>query len=400
MQRLNVKWKGLAYTIALIFLAFSNEIEHGLGILLPFRKVILYLFAIGLFFVTLLIKRQIEIPKNTTLKILLIQYFYYVVVTLISCFYRQNQSIVANLITLQFSFIGFWVGWQMEKETRGEAAVLLKRVAFIIVLQMLILYALNLSAGYDHNTFKPHLIIPIGKSNAIASILLVCMCSLLSNKKNIITTFFCFLGVVMTLSNSGLVATCIVLVLIMLCEGILTKKVVTRIFFGLFSLIILLGILSKMPVWNQLEIYFSRFSRTISVLLSDTSSVLQKTNGRSDLWNNAIFVFEAHPILGVGIGDYVLESGEVLGKTHNVVLQVGVWGGIIGITIFGTLVYALTQGGTGKRKELFMCCLVGVFVQAMVEPTFFTPAFDFFFWLYVGTQKYALQEDKENVSQE
>lgn len=87
--------------------------------------------------------------------------------------------------------------------------------------------------------------------------------------------------------------------------------------------------------------------------------------GRLDLWREAFAVLARHPILGVGSGSIDLEIGSAV---HNTFLSIAAETGLIGLTVFLTIIgvvaiqaMSLPKGTSGLWLAIFMTWAIGVF---------------------------------------
>jgi O-antigen ligase len=131
-----------------------------------------------------------------------------------------------------------------------------------------------------------------------------------------------------------------------------------------------------------------------------SSSVLS----RIEIWLESIKIFKSHPIFGVGLGNihfyvenYFIKaaSGFHLIKAHNLVLELLAETGIIGLAIFGTLLFKALriqlhncfQLDKGFQNSLAWGILSGTLaaiVHSMVEPNIMGYMFGLVFWMIVG----------------
>jgi O-antigen ligase len=110
-------------------------------------------------------------------------------------------------------------------------------------------------------------------------------------------------------------------------------------------------------------------------------------NGRADNWHGALEVIAAHPILGVGMGNYAEaamnysesvqqhseSSGEVTGATHNLILGIASELGIVGLILFLTMVFLAfkTAWLIAQKSDLGTAVFLGLIVAiigGMAQP--------------------------------
>ncbi len=132
---------------------------------------------------------------------------------------------------------------------------------------------------------------------------------------------------------------------------------------GIFSLIVLLGLVSLFYLKNQrVSIYFDK--STDPTILKD---------GRLEIWKSALNVFEKNPLFGAGIGDYYdamdnefKQSGFTTGyykdfNAHNQYLEILCIAGISGFALFLAILGLMMAFAVKDRNILY-----GAFIMMML----------------------------------
>jgi O-antigen ligase len=199
----------------------------------------------------------------------------------------------------------------------------------------------------------------------------------------------CILGLALTLSRAGLVA---------LLAALIASTVVVRRHRGVITLAAVL-------VAGGFAVYFLALAPPTARqrIFSDPSG----TSGRTALWTVAQRMIEAHPVDGVGIGNFPLRSVDFLVRpgalnndsyvveepleAHNIYLQLLAETGIVGFLLFAGVVAAVLSccwraaraRSPGRGHDLMVLAEVTLVANvAVLVANFFAPGlFDKQMWL-------------------
>ena len=184
-----------------------------------------------------------------------------------------------------------------------------------------------------------------------------------------------FYGVLATGSRTGLLALAATPLLALVVPGLAAR--LTRRMLSLYALGIASFVVVALAVPSLDEVALERYTTLFQVESEDA------WNGRWSLWQGAYDVIVAHPILGVGVGNYaeaaleysetiqahsarnaVEKGGELSGATHNVVLGVTSELGLVGlILLLGILFFAFKAAWlSAQRSELGTGIFLGLIV--------------------------------------
>jgi len=117
----------------------------------------------------------------------------------------------------------------------------------------------------------------------------------------------------------------------------------------------------------------SSIGRSLSTILGSTSGL--SSNGRSELWSQALTAFNQHPLLGVGWGGFAALNPNEL-YPHNILLETATELGILGAAVVVGIV-----GGAARRlidmwrftrgtDKLQTTILISLFLTALVNALF------------------------------
>ena len=143
------------------------------------------------------------------------------------------------------------------------------------------------------------------------------------------------------------------------------------------------------------------------------------SNGRMDIWKSAIDIFKTSPITGVSYRNivpyakeyvsqtYIINTYKVYDDMHNVVLDILVSQGAIGILLilafFIVLLFNIIKGvamwGKAHIEISIMCsCIVSIIILSLLNPGFLynNGISTFLFWLFLGyiVQFLQIEENK------
>lgn len=133
---------------------------------------------------------------------------------------------------------------------------------------------------------------------------------------------------------------CVLILLFLFGRRKLTIKKLVMISAICTGMILILSFLNeKMAVFSLL------IDKTTSLANNDMS------NGRFELWRNALGQFWKNPILGIGVKNFYNSTGF---DVHNTYIQILVETGIIGISLFGIAIVVMLKNLISASKKLFM----------------------------------------------
>jgi O-Antigen ligase len=198
-----------------------------------------------------------------------------------------------------------------------------------------------------------------------------------------------FAGLVETLSREGLLSLAAVMVGAVLFGGRWRRKA---------AVLLLVGVVATVGYYTVL----APASSLQRVTMSDTS-------GRSSIWTVALRVFDSHPLLGVGTGNFILVSSRYINRpgaiqalyeiqtpkvTHNTYLEALADLGIPGLlTLLAVLGWALSAGVRATRLfersgdeqlELMSRAVVLALVAILVSDFFVSNAPAKYLWLLIA----------------
>lgn len=204
----------------------------------------------------------------------------------------------------------------------------------------------------------------------------------------------CVISIVLTYSRGGFLALAVV-----------TGLMLIRRMPKLHEVIILLAL--GLGIWQFLPVSYIDRLQTITYLSpsKDVSFSDHSINGRTSEMMAAAYMFADHLITGVGYSNYevhYLDYSEEIGldprreqrQPHNLFLEIAAETGIIGLIVFGAILWILFKGlisakhifvdmGMQEYSQMvgdFMVSMIGYFTGSM----FLHSIYPRYFWLLVG----------------
>lgn len=265
-------------------------------------------------------------------------------------------------------------------------------VGLIIVAQMFVVIQGSLGAIGLRAAFKTRIDIPAGRSNSIATYLLMVFFFVLAYDTKVIRKAIVLSvllsGLFLTMSRGGLLA----LVAIMMLRAafplrgrsMTSRRVmgaVVVVVFGVGAIVLLPRLLPGVLSYVQETVDRIRSAATL-----DLNAV---SNSRLDVYIMSIHRFLKHPMLGNGLGfPGTLASKMENIRPHNIILEALTQGGIIHLIVFlwalGAALGPLARHRQDRFCEAVLWFTIPVLVHGMVEPALFSPGKDLFFWSVVG----------------
>lgn len=143
----------------------------------------------------------------------------------------------------------------------------------------------------------------------------------------------------------------------------------------------------------------SAISRSLSTIIGSTSGL--SSNGRSNLWAEALTTFGQHTLVGIGTGGYAaIEPTEMF--PHNILLEMSVELGVLGLCAVGALLLSILARlrtlwqCTAGIRQLEVTLLIALFVSALVNAMFsgaIQDNSDLWLWSGLAIGMYALGQN-------
>lgn len=180
------------------------------------------------------------------------------------------------------------------------------------------------------------------------------------------------LALLLTRSLGGLVSVFLGLALYFYLLGKLDRKKI--IFFAALSLVVVFVASTRMSA--QKDYLQPAFSATM----------------RLDYWKGAWEIIKAHPLIGVGLGNFNLPEARF---AHNSYLQLWVEAGLFGLLSFLWLVGIVFKYGFNKRlRAAGLISATSIFLlHNLIDFSFFLPEVSLIWWILLGTITYV---EKDN----
>lgn len=232
-----------------------------------------------------------------------------------------------------------------------------------------------------------------GRSNYLASFFVIIIPITIgylyyNNSKKIkillsITLVFMFFAIILTLSRGGILALCVALI-VLFSRVLKVRTIIPFIFiFLLVTIVLLLNPLTY--------VLFDRIST-----IETSGSFFSRITFYEEVWR----AFLRNPITGVGIGNLSYYATFIIPASgapsaHNIVLgaigEIGVVGAIFYFILLGLVIRIIYSGYRLENEEplkilkwCFFASVVGGLVHTLVEPTLEGLQFSIIFWTIVG----------------
>jgi O-antigen ligase len=214
----------------------------------------------------------------------------------------------------------------------------------------------------------------------------------------------CILLIFMTASRGGVVAFCVVALMMLL-----TRTHTIRLMYKVLFVSLILITISQ----NIVPINFERL-RSITKLDEDYN--LKSDTGRMEVWKVGIKIMLSHPLTGVGVGCFNEAIGTdreerslqpVWQTAHNSLIQIGAETGVIGFLLFALMSFKAFRifGQTRKKvqseelikiSEMARVGFVGHFVAAMFLSQAYSIYWAFYIVLSAVVDRFLKQEPKKD----
>lgn len=373
--------------IPILLILFVNSQENNENIIfniqVPFNSLVIYPIIMVWGTINLVLFKSGEFVIDNAFLLLLLR----IPLLLLPLFYTTEfGSYPSKFMVVLVAPYSYIISKNMYKYKLNEylthIIVLMNTIIFIQIICSTIIFFQH---GLPLWMIKSYIAIPIGKSNYIASILIVCFFYAYINIKNkwikMISLLMTMISLLLTLSYGGIVSVLLGIILdFMMTKENRGKKVLYLLMLSLCISGSILTIDNISP--NLLDRYLMKFD--------ESADFNQVGNGRMEIFEYNADKFLSNPILGSGLG---LPPGdeESLGRMrpHNIVLEALVNGGVINLLLYFGAIYLVLNAIYIKVNQDRQCKAVfiiifAIIVHGMVEVNLFTVVFDFFFWMIMG----------------
>lgn len=369
----------------LILLVNSQENNNNVifNIQVPFNSLIIYPIIMAWGVINLILFKSDKLMIDNVFILLLLR----IPLLLLPLFYTTEfGSYASKIMVVLVAPYSYIISKNMDRyklnEYLSKIIILINTIIFIQIICSTIIFLQN---GLPLWMIKSYIAIPIGKSNYIASILILCFFYTYINLKNkfvkIISLSMTIISLLLTLSYGGIVAVLLGIIL----DFIMTrenrgKKILYLLMLSLCISGFTLTIDNIFP--NLLDRYLMKFS--------ESADFNQVSNGRAEIFEYNLDKFFSNPILGSGLGLPVGEEESLERmRPHNIILEALVNGGVINLFLyFGAIYFVINKlyiniNRDRQCKAVFII-MFSILIHGMVEVNLFTAAFDFFFWMILG----------------
>jgi len=393
----NFSYYLMLLSVIAILIVTDTSMTSILAFNLVGKKIVIFAMVLGLYgLIILFLNRRIKADLIFILLCLRIPFF--LVQPLI--YSGFNESFFANYLIVIIAPIVYQMVILIEVDSNKLLKGLLKYSIIIIIIQLFSVYIESISKSVPVYMFKSNLLIPVGGSNYIAAILLILGIMSLKVFDNKFYVAVSFLGIFLTLSNSGIFTMLLTLIIVFINhrQKVQLKKTMKLLIKALVIVGLLVFVINYTRNFEYVESIFSRYTKMIDSIFNirsfNNTSTFDISNGRINIFSNSIKMIAERPILGWGLG--IVENVEYSGKVHNWVLQGLLNGGLIGLLIY-ILPLQLAVGKMWKTRKLDysyygLLVIFASLLQGLVEPNYFTPTIELLIWLIIGI---SLKDTKE-----
>lgn len=292
------------------------------------------------------------------------------------------------------ALFGYNVFLNKSKDIRdGEFSTLISIYLLIISIQTIGLYLVNfikLSV-----VSKSIIEIPIGKSNLIATHVLICIIFLYSNDfKNIFKSITLVMGLVSLIISFSFGALISLFSVLIIKNVLFQKHIKMRHIIGIIILVLML--------FYMIFVYYPNYNFNNSILLNIYTNISIKINyflmgnyerlfsDRFVLYEESWRKFTDSPIFGSFEG--LNFRGRDNYRSHNLFLEALSSYGIVGfltliLPLYGVMNKILKFIKRNREFNIIMTCflaLVAGIIHGLVEPNFFSLEYEFLWWSIAG----------------
>ena len=259
---------------------------------------------------------------------------------------------------------------------------------FILSIQIIILFIRSVLINHlPWNYVKSTIEVPLGRSNYLAAFLILFIIYIdVIMQPNIKKFLILFLGLVAIFCSMSDGAYILVIlyylpkIFIKVKDIFLLKNMSLKI---VMAIIIMLLVIAAFFV-----LFYSLIEGAFQHFLRDTlyaNGMQGLLNGRDKVYDNSINIIIHNWLLGIGLGTI---TGQTT-RSHNLILQLLVSGGIINLFIF-LFVYIkiFVMNFRERKKSVFakavMLMMLFSFINSMFEPTYQSVMYDFIMFTFMG----------------
>ncbi len=295
-----------------------------------------------------------------------------------ACFLKVKFETVFEEIAVTFlAALVFLTAYN--KEIKIKAVL----TPFILLTDLQVFYAFAAS-GFSPG--KTLIVAGIGKSNYIASFLLLFICIFLFSKKNFFDILLIGLSVVaflLTQSFAGYLALGLVLILWLLVSVKWRSRRSVLIFLAVLLIVSLLVAFFLTTKFGQPT--FEKIQQKLAYLAE--GNITAFSSYRDAVARFSLGNIRRNPILGpiLNIDPSRPEKYRWQGfRTHNFALESLLLYGIVGSILNLFILYFLIRSFRCKKNLPYLMTFLGALVHGLFEPNFFTLHFELFLWLMIG----------------
>jgi len=275
-----------------------------------------------------------------------------------------------NFITSVICLIVYLIMYNLTKEKKFFIDVVCV-FYFVFAIQIIVEFLLSpvTLTSFSMN-FKSEIATPMGSSNALAAKLVpffafvFCNCK---NKGKLCSVLLALFAVIATRSRTGCANFVIITYMLLVWNGRFSKKLIAN-FLGIGFLFVI--------ILYYFLFYYGFLDKIFYTELSSSET-------RFLFWRDALDIFFAHPITGVGFYYDVLAKNP-----HNVILDILMRSGLIGLVILVSVSLSILKNVRGKLNDDYVRgCFMGIvafFFHGLFEIVFFSYIADFMIWTLIG----------------
>lgn len=318
------------------------------------------------------------------------------------------ESFWGNYFSFLLSTLIYFIFINLKGNIESKIVNFAKIIAFIFCTQLLTKIFTNISNGIEPGTYKSLIQITSGNSNSLGFFLLILFFILYetSRKKSIFDYFlliFLIISIVTLQSRSAILAFFIVLIFHAIEKDF--RKLITVVIIFFITLFSFQSLYTESK-GKITEGYYNKNATSYTSEFEDYP-LLEKIDNisskRLTLYKRVFNEYKKSPLLGVGLGNvYIDFHGKHMSvRTHNIFLDLLTSSGVIGLFLFGAILFYLIKFlWRNKNKSLYVrgvfYGLIAILIQGMLEPNIFTYHIDILLWTLVGASYLIINYQKEN----
>jgi len=259
---------------------------------------------------------------------------------------------------------------------------------FILSVQIILLFIQSvLIKQLGWNYVKSTIEVPLGRSNYLAAFLIIFLIYIDNIMPSSLKKYFIIsmgvVGIFCSMSDGAYIvmgAYFLPSFFMKIKKSVFIGKINYRAFVALALVTIVIGYIF-MRYWSVVSEAFQHFLRD-TFYVDDMRGFL---NGRDSVYTNSVNIIKNNWLFGIGLGTLIGHTT----RSHNLILQLLVSGGIVNLIIFmyiyiKTFVLNFMERKESEFARAVMLVMLFSFINSMFEPTYQSIMYDLIMFTFMG----------------